>query len=165
MIKKLVIILFLSLSAVFAQKAPVDKARGVFISFGVGPRLPVNYFANSTDVGYGFNVEISYTDNEFIPVFLLEKLGSINTPVHSHIMKLPIIQIFQLMHFRLVWEHGIISHRLLKMSCFLCLLLKSQQIILIYKNSINLNQHQVKAIIWKIFPSSDLAPEQVCPCS
>jgi hypothetical protein len=73
--KKLVIILVLSLSAAFAQKVPIDNATGVFISFGVGPRLPVNYFANSTDVGYGFDVEISYTDNEFLPVFLFGKIG------------------------------------------------------------------------------------------
>ena len=59
----------------FCKKFPVDKARGVFIAFGVGPRLPVNYFANSTDVGYGFNVEIDYTDNEFLPVFLYGKIG------------------------------------------------------------------------------------------
>jgi hypothetical protein len=73
--KKLAIILVLSLSAAFAQKVPIDNATGVFISFGVGPRLPVNYFANSTDVGYGFDVEISYTDNEFLPVFLFGKIG------------------------------------------------------------------------------------------
>jgi hypothetical protein len=73
--KKLVIILVLNLSAAFAQKVPIDNATGVFISFGVGPRLPVNYFANSTDVGYGFDVEISYTDNEFLPVFLFGKIG------------------------------------------------------------------------------------------
>jgi len=73
--KKFIIILLLGFSAAFAQKAPIDKARGVFISFGVGPRLPVNYFANSTDVGYGFNVEIDYTDNEFLPIFLYGKIG------------------------------------------------------------------------------------------
>jgi hypothetical protein len=73
--KKLVIILILGISAVFAQKVPVDKARGIFISFGVGPRLPVNYFANSSEVGYGFDVEISYTDNEFAPIFLFGRIG------------------------------------------------------------------------------------------
>jgi hypothetical protein len=73
--KKITLILLISVSAVFAQRGPVDKARGVFIAFGVGPRLPVNYFANSTDVGYGFNVEIDYTDNEFLPVFLYGKIG------------------------------------------------------------------------------------------
>ena len=73
--KKLVIILLLSLGAAFAQQAPVDKARGVFISFGVGPRLPINSFSNTTALGYGFDVEISYTDNEFLPVFLFGKIG------------------------------------------------------------------------------------------
>jgi hypothetical protein len=73
--KKCVIILLLGFSAVFAQRAPIDKARGVFIAFGVGPRLPVNYFANSTDLGYGFDVEIDYTDNEFIPIFLYGRIG------------------------------------------------------------------------------------------
>ena len=62
-------------SFLFAQKGPVDKARGIFIAFGVGPRLPLNYFANSTDLGYGFNIEISYTDNEYLPVFLFGKIG------------------------------------------------------------------------------------------
>jgi len=73
--KKLILMLLIGLWCTFAQKAPIDKARGVFIAFGVGPRLPVNYFANSTDVGYGFDVEIDYSDNEFIPVFLFGKIG------------------------------------------------------------------------------------------
>jgi hypothetical protein len=73
--KKIIIILFLSTSFVFAQSVPTDEARGVFISFGVGPRLPINSFANSTDLGYGLDVEIDYTDNEFLPVFLYGKIG------------------------------------------------------------------------------------------
>ena len=73
--KKLILMLLIFLGCAFAQKAPIDKARGVFIAFGVGPRLPVNYFANSTDVGYGFNMEIDYSDNEFLPVFLFGKIG------------------------------------------------------------------------------------------
>jgi hypothetical protein len=52
-----------------------DKARGFFISFGVGPRLPISNFSNSTDLGYGFNLEFSYTDNEYIPLFLFAKVG------------------------------------------------------------------------------------------
>jgi hypothetical protein len=73
--KKLIIILIIGFSALFAQKVPIDKARGVFISFGVGPRLPVGSFSNSTDIGYGFDVEIDYSDNEFFPVFLYGKIG------------------------------------------------------------------------------------------
>lgn len=73
--KKLIIILIIGFTAVFAQKVPIDKARGVFISVGVGPRLPVSSFASSTDIGYGFDVEIAYSDNEFLPVFLFGKIG------------------------------------------------------------------------------------------
>lgn len=52
-----------------------DKARGFFISFGVGPRLPISNFSGSTDLGYGLNLEISYTDNQLIPFFLFSKIG------------------------------------------------------------------------------------------
>jgi len=59
----------------FLISKPADKARGVFIAFGVGPRLPISTFANSTDLGYGFNLEISYTDNEYLPFFIFGKIG------------------------------------------------------------------------------------------
>ncbi|MFC2102895.1 hypothetical protein ACFLSS_00535 [Bacteroidota bacterium] len=59
----------------FATEPPVSKARGIFLAFGVGPRLPVSNFANSTDLGYGLNVEISYTDNDYLPVFLFANFG------------------------------------------------------------------------------------------
>ncbi len=73
--KKLVIILVLGIGSVFAQRGPVDKAQGIFIAFGVGPRLPVSYFSNSTDLGYGFNIEVAYTDDEYLPFFLFGKIG------------------------------------------------------------------------------------------
>lgn len=59
----------------FLQIHAADKARGIFLAVGVGPRLPVSSFAVSTDLGYGFNVEISYTDNEYLPVFLYGRVG------------------------------------------------------------------------------------------
>jgi hypothetical protein len=59
----------------FAIDPPSSKARGVFLAFGVGPRLPISDLSNSTDLGYGFNVEVSYTDNEFLPVFLFANVG------------------------------------------------------------------------------------------
>ena len=75
MIKKLLLISLLTIEYLFAGGMPAEKARGIFISFGVGPRLPLSAFANSSDIGYGFNLELSYTDNEYIPVFLFAKAG------------------------------------------------------------------------------------------
>ncbi|HVO74790.1 MAG TPA: hypothetical protein VMT35_12255 [Ignavibacteriaceae bacterium] len=53
----------------------VEKARGLFIAFGVGPRLPLNEFAATSNLGWGLNVEIAYTDNEYLPLFLFAKFG------------------------------------------------------------------------------------------
>lgn len=52
-----------------------DRAKGFFISFGVGPRMPISNFSTSTDLGYGINLEVSYTDNIVIPYFLFAKVG------------------------------------------------------------------------------------------
>ena len=73
--KYFISILLLLTSVSLAIEPPVSKARGIFLGFGVGPRLPVSSFANSTDLGYGLNIEISYTDNDYLPVFLFAKLG------------------------------------------------------------------------------------------
>ncbi|MCL5027647.1 MAG: hypothetical protein M1480_01370 [Bacteroidetes bacterium] len=73
--RKTILIILFGFGLVFAQKAPIDKARGLFIAFGVGPRLPISYFSNSSDLGYGFNVELSYTDDEYLPVFIFGKIG------------------------------------------------------------------------------------------
>lgn len=75
MIRKLFLIFILSVPYLFAGGPAESKARGVFVAFGVGPRLPLGNFAGSSDMGYGFNIEISYTDNEYIPFFLFAKLG------------------------------------------------------------------------------------------
>src|SRR5690606_13321161 len=73
--KKILFLLILLPAVTNAKVPPAEKARGIFLAVGVGPRLPVSYFANSTDLGYGFNLEISYTDNEYLPFFLFAKIG------------------------------------------------------------------------------------------
>jgi hypothetical protein len=74
--KKLLFVLLLFASLpVIAGGLPAEKARGLFIVFGVGPRLPVSSFSNQSSFGYGFNVELDYTDNEYIPFFLFTKIG------------------------------------------------------------------------------------------
>ena len=74
-IKYLLFILIFFQSFSFAEKPPSSKATGFFVAFGVGPRMPVGDFASTTDIGYGLNVEFSYTNNEFLPVFLYANVG------------------------------------------------------------------------------------------
>ena len=74
--KKFLLILFLLYtSANFAQNLSFDKVRGFFIAFDVGPEFPIGSFAGSTNLGYGFNVEFSYADNQVFPFFLYGKIG------------------------------------------------------------------------------------------
>jgi len=61
--------------AAFAGEPPASKAVGVFLAAGVGPRFPVGQFANSTDLGYGLMVDVSYTDSDNLPFFIFARLG------------------------------------------------------------------------------------------
>ncbi|MCC6549333.1 MAG: hypothetical protein IT279_04610 [Ignavibacteriaceae bacterium] len=68
--------LFLLVLPLSAQKQPPsDKARGIFLAVGLGPRLPLGDFGKVSFLGYGYNMELSYTDNEYLPVFLFGKIG------------------------------------------------------------------------------------------
>ncbi len=70
-----IILITICTSVVFAEKPPASKATGVFVSAGVGPRLPVGDFANTTDLGYGLSLELSYTDSDNLPFFIFSRLG------------------------------------------------------------------------------------------
>jgi hypothetical protein len=74
--KKILLLLILFSSfTLSAGTLPAEKARGLFLVFGVGPRLPISSFSNQSSFGYGFNVELDYTDNEYLPFFLFTRLG------------------------------------------------------------------------------------------
>ena len=60
---------------IFAGEPPSSKAVGIFLATGVGARVPVGQFANSTNLGYGLAVDISYTDSDNLPFFLFARLG------------------------------------------------------------------------------------------
>jgi opacity protein-like surface antigen len=70
----LLLVLILKVNA-FAGEPPASKAVGIFLAAGVGARLPIGDFSNSTDLGYGLNVEASYTDSDHLPFFILARLG------------------------------------------------------------------------------------------
>ena len=70
--------LFLSIilqGSAFAGDPPASKAVGVFVAAGVGPRLPIGEFSTSTYLGYGLNIEASYTDSDHLPFFVFARLG------------------------------------------------------------------------------------------
>ncbi len=73
--KKIALFILLLNSLLFAQGFELGEARGLFVSLGVGPKIPVGDFSATNDLGIGFDFTASYTDNKFLPVFFNLKLG------------------------------------------------------------------------------------------
>jgi hypothetical protein len=59
----------------YSQNYSSSKAKGIFLGFGAGFRLPLFEFLDNTDVGYGFNLEVSFSDTDILPIFLFSSLG------------------------------------------------------------------------------------------
>jgi hypothetical protein len=70
-----VVLLLTFSSALMAQNLDSGKARGLFMSFALGPRIPVANLAKYQAVGAGINFGLSYTDNEYLPLFVYAKVG------------------------------------------------------------------------------------------
>lgn len=73
--KILIIFLFIIHGKNFGQSTYPQEARGVFLSFGVGPRMPIGLFSDHNNIGPGFDAILSYTDLDFLPVFFFTKFG------------------------------------------------------------------------------------------
>jgi len=71
----LILILAISSQLSFAENPPGSKVSGYFLAFGVGPRFPLGIFSTTTSLGYGVNVEFSYADTDFLPIFLFVNAG------------------------------------------------------------------------------------------
>lgn len=78
--KKIFLILFLICSTFYSQDFKFGQAKGLFMSIGVGPRVPIGVMSKFQNIGSGFSVAFSYTDNEFLPVFIYSKLGFSHFP-------------------------------------------------------------------------------------
>ncbi|PKL84110.1 MAG: hypothetical protein CVV24_01695 [Ignavibacteriae bacterium HGW-Ignavibacteriae-3] len=85
--KKQILIIFLLSSAVFAQ-FKFGEAKGLFMAIGVGPRIPVGNMAENQNIGVGFDVTFSYTDNEYMPFFLYTSIGYGHFPGREDFYKL-----------------------------------------------------------------------------
>ncbi len=73
--KKIIFFILLFPVLLNAQFIKLGEARGMFFSIGVGPRLPLGDFSVNQNLGMGVNFGLSYTDNNFLPVFFFGKLG------------------------------------------------------------------------------------------
>ncbi|MGD8778109.1 MAG: hypothetical protein PVH88_04020 [Ignavibacteria bacterium] len=78
--KKTVCILILFTTVFYSQDFKFGQAKGLFMSIGVGPRVPVGKMSKFQNVGSGVNVAFSYTDNEFLPFFVYGKVGFTHFP-------------------------------------------------------------------------------------
>lgn len=85
--KYFLILIFLFQLSIYAEQPPSGRVSGLFMSFGVGPRFPVAEFSNTSNFGYGADLELSYTDNEFLPVFLYAKIGFEQFPASQSFYK------------------------------------------------------------------------------
>ncbi len=76
----ILIILFLSSSYSFSQLVEPGDAQGLFLTVGVGPRFPIGDLGSQQAIGAGFDVMLSYTDNNFAPYFFYLNIGYQNHP-------------------------------------------------------------------------------------
>lgn len=75
--KILLIFLFIiSLASVtHAQEYFYKRAVGLFMSLGVGPRIPLGESAEDQNFGAGIDMTFSYADNEILPFFVYTTIG------------------------------------------------------------------------------------------
>ncbi|MCX7876678.1 MAG: hypothetical protein N2321_11005 [Melioribacteraceae bacterium] len=86
--RKYFIYLFLfSLSTTTFSQFRFGEAKGLFMAVGVGPRFPIFNMSNSQNIGTGFNVTFSYTDNEFLPIFFYSSIGYNHFPGRQDLYK------------------------------------------------------------------------------
>jgi hypothetical protein len=87
MIKKYLSVFFLLLLIVPAQSMKFGEVKGLFLSIGVGPRIPLGDFAETHNLAAGFSAAISYTDNQLVPLFFYGELGFQHFPGRQNYYK------------------------------------------------------------------------------
>lgn len=85
--KKIFLIILITAAACFGQGIKFGEAKGLFMSVGVGPKFPINDFGDRNNIGVGFDVTLSYTDNQLLPVFFYSTLGYQHYPGRQDLYK------------------------------------------------------------------------------
>lgn len=73
--KKILFVLLLFTGAALAQRIEPGQVKGLFFGVNVGPRVPISSFADYQNPGIGFDLNLSYTDNKILPIFIYGKIG------------------------------------------------------------------------------------------
>jgi hypothetical protein len=81
-----VIILFAS-CPMYSQIFTPGQAQGLFMSVGVGPKIPIADYSDSHNIGVGFDFTFSYTDNNLAPLFAYTKIGYLHFPGRQNFYK------------------------------------------------------------------------------
>ncbi|MEW6653343.1 MAG: hypothetical protein AB1394_07730 [Bacteroidota bacterium] len=84
--KKICYLILLFTSVTFAQ-FKLGDAKGLFMSIGVGPRFPITDMSDNSNIGVGANINFSYTDNGFLPVFFYTSIGYAHYPGRQDLYK------------------------------------------------------------------------------
>ena len=79
-------ILFLS-SISFGQIVKFGDAKGLFMAVGVGPKFPISKFSDKNNIGVGFDVTLSYSDNLLMPFFIYNTIGYQHYPGRQDLYK------------------------------------------------------------------------------
>ncbi|MBN2572440.1 MAG: hypothetical protein JXA68_09955 [Ignavibacteriales bacterium] len=74
------LLLLLSSNYIECQLIKFGSAKGLFMDLGVGPRVPVGDNSIMENLGTGVQVTFSYSDNEFLPIFLYGSVGHQHNP-------------------------------------------------------------------------------------
>ena len=88
--KKIFLLLFFVIVAcpgINAQSLKFGQAKGLFMELGTGARIPLGDFSRRHNLGIGFDVTFSYTDNNYIPGFIYTKFGYQHFPGNSDLYK------------------------------------------------------------------------------
>ena len=85
--KKILFLLLISFSFSYGQVLKFGEAKGLFMAVGVGPKFPIGDFGDKNNIGVGFDVTFSYTDNEWLPVFLYSSIGFQHYPGRQDLYK------------------------------------------------------------------------------
>ena len=86
MIRRIFLLVIFS-TASYAQLLELGEARGAFLSIAIGPRFPIGSFSDNQSIGVGIDLALSYTDNNFLPVFFFGKLGYQHYPGKQNFYK------------------------------------------------------------------------------